>query len=60
MNRNIFLYGIPRKRTAEAFSAALAFVKWYEKPERWEKEKIKYADFTVHESAKGNVIVRMF
>jgi hypothetical protein len=60
MNRNINFYGIPRDRTAEAFAAALAFVKWYEKPERWEKEKIKFADFTVHESAKKNVIVRMF
>ena len=60
MNRNIFLYGIPREKTAEALSAALAFVKWYEKPERWEKEKIKFADFTVHESGKGNVIVRMY
>jgi hypothetical protein len=50
----------PRERTAEAFSAALAFIKWYEKPERWEKDKIKFADFTVHESAKKNVIVRMF
>jgi hypothetical protein len=38
----------------------LAFIKWYEKPERWEKDKIKFADFTVHESAKKNVIVRMF
>lgn len=60
MKRNIFLYGIPRDRTAEAFAAALAFVKWYEKPDRWEKEKIKFADFTVHESGKGNVIVRTF
>jgi hypothetical protein len=60
MKRNIFLYGIPREKSAEALSAALAFVKWYEKPERWEKEKIKFADFTVHESEKGNVIVRMF
>ena len=60
MKRNIYLYGIPREKTAEALSAALAFVKWYEKPERWEKEKIKFADFTVHESGKGNVIVRMF
>ena len=60
MKRNIFLYGIPRERTAEAFAAALAFVKWYEKPEKWDKEKIKFADFTVHESAKKNVIVRMF
>jgi hypothetical protein len=60
MNRNIFLYGIPREKTAEALGAALSFVTWYEKPEKWEKEKVKYADFSVHESAKGNVIVRMF
>jgi hypothetical protein len=58
--RNIFFYSIPREKTDEAFKAAASFIKWYEKPERWEKEKIKFADFTVHESAKGNVIVRLF
>lgn len=56
--RNIYLYGIPRTKTNEAFNAAKSFCQWYEKPERWEKEKVKYADFTVHESGKGNVIVR--
>ena len=58
--RNIFFYNIPREKTAEAFKAAESFVKWYEKPGKWEKEKVKFADFTVHESAKGNVIVRLF
>ena len=60
MKRNIYLYGIPREKTAEALNAARSFVTWYEKPEKWEKEKVKYADFTVHESGKGNVIVRMY
>ncbi len=28
-------------------------------PERWEKEKVKFADFFIHESKKGNVVVRL-
>lgn len=47
MKRSIFFYDIPRERTDEAFKAAQSFVKWYEKPDRWEKEKIKFADFTI-------------
>jgi hypothetical protein len=59
MNRNIGFYGIPRERTAEAFAAALSFIKWYEKPEKWEKDKIKFGDFNVKESRRKNVVVRM-
>ena len=58
--RNILMYGIPRTKTEEAFKAALSFVKWYEQADRWDKERIKFADFTVSESKKKNVVVRYF
>jgi len=60
MKRSIFFYDIPREKTEEAFKAAASFVKWYESPDKWEKERIKFADFTVSESKNGNVIVRYF
>lgn len=57
--RNIFFYDIPREFTEEAMKAAMSFIKWYEKPDRWEREKIRFARFTVHESRRSNVVVRM-
>jgi hypothetical protein len=57
--RNIFFYSIPRELTEEAMAAAQSFLKWYEKPERWEKEKVKYSRFTIHESKKRNVVIRL-
>lgn len=59
MKRNITFFAIPRDLTEEAMKAAMSFIKWYEKPDRWEKEKIRFARFTVHESKRGNVVVRM-
>ncbi len=58
-SRSIFLYSIPRGKADQALSAALSYITYYEKPERWEKEKVKYGDFTISESKKGNVCVRL-